>query len=269
MNDHPRSDRGHPTYPPAAAEWLVGADQKSVLVVGACSGSLTGQLVALGHDVLATDPSAEGLERLAEDLPGLRTAVASAEHLPGLDGSVDVVVREQPLRDVGTESSLTEAARVLRAGGHLAVVTASQDTKIPWVRRLAALLGHEPVADGPPDELVRSDRFGFVDTTTYRFWQDVNSDTLADLVLVQPAVASLDHAAQQRKLAEVVAFYDDYGRGMDGMQLPWVAHCAKAAVIEHPWSVPPREGAEEPAAETAPARNGEDPPDDSVLIDFR
>lgn len=260
---HPRSDHGRPAYPPAAAEWLVGADQKSVLVVSACSGGLTPQLVSLGHDVQATDTSEEGLAQLDEELPELRTTVAEPESLPALDGSVDVVLCERRLSDLDADRALTEFARVLRPGGHLSVVAATPDTRIPWVRRLAGLLGHAKADAEPPEELVRSDRFGFVDTSTYRFWQDVNSDNLDDLALAQPAVMALEPSARERKLVEVRAFYDDYGRGMDGMQLPWVAHCAKAAVIDHPWSVPRREGTEEePAAE-------QDPPDDSLLIDFR
>jgi SAM-dependent methyltransferase len=262
MNE--QGDRGRPAYPPAAVEWLVGAEQRSVLVVGACQGALTPQLVALGHDVQATDTSAEGLARLAEQLPDARTAVAAAEFLPALDGSVDVVLCERRLGDLDADKALTEFARVLRPGGHVAVVATTPDTKIPWVRRLAALLGHEPASGEPPVELVRCDRFGFVDTSTHRFWQDVNSDNLDDLALAQPAVAALDAPARERKLAEVRAFYDDYGRGMDGMQLPWVAHCAKAAVIDHPWSVPRREGADDD-----PVADEEEPPDDSLLIDFR
>ena len=50
-------DRGRPSYPTAAAEWLIGPEQKTVLEVGAGTGKLTEQLVALGHDVHATDPS--------------------------------------------------------------------------------------------------------------------------------------------------------------------------------------------------------------------
>lgn len=263
--NQPRSDHGRPAYPPAATEWLVGLDQKSVLVVGACQGALTPHLAALGHDVQATDTSAEGLSRLVEQSPGLRTTVAAPEFLPALDGSVDVVLCEQRFDDLDADSALTEFARVLRPGGHVAVVAAVPDTKIPWARRLAALLGHEPADAGPPDQLVRCDRFGFVDATTYRFWQDVNNENLDDLVLAQPRVAALEPPAREAKLAEVRAFYADYGRGRDGMQLPWVAHCAKASVIEHPWSVPRREGAE---VEPAPDQ-GDDPPDDSLLIDFR
>jgi hypothetical protein len=36
------------------------------------------------------------------------------------------------------------------------------------------------------------------------------------------------------KLAEVLAFYDDYGRGMDGMLLPYVTRCFRAVVVDRP-----------------------------------
>ena len=48
-------------------------------------------------------------------------------------------------------------------------------------------------------------------------------------------------------LEEVLAFYDDYGRGMDGMQLPYVASCFRATVVE-----PPRPAADEAASSHAP-----------------
>ena len=30
----------------------------------------------------------------------------------------------------------------------------------------------------------------------------------------------------------MLAFYDDYGRGMDGMQLPYVTRCFRAVVVD-------------------------------------
>ena len=33
-------------------------------------------------------------------------------------------------------------------------------------------------------------------------------------------------------MAELLAFYDDFGRGMDGMQLPYECRCFKAVVVE-------------------------------------
>lgn len=254
------------TYPVAAVAWLVGTDQKSVLEIGAGDGALTGQLVALGHDVHATDSSAAAVERLAELHPGVRTSAATAERLPNLDASVDVVVARN-FHTYDEEAALTEFSRVLRPGGHVAVVIETLDTKIPWVRKFARLLGDETAAPETPDSIVQSTKFGFVDADSFRHWTTVHRDGLCALALLDPRVATMDAAAKERLLDDVRALYDDYGRGPDGMQLPQIAHCFRAGVIEHPWSVPPRDGADGEADPAQPA--GEHDDDDGLLIDFR
>ena len=57
-------DRGRPSYPRDAAVWLTSAEPLTVLELGAGTGKLTEQLVALGHDVHATDPEPAMLEIL-------------------------------------------------------------------------------------------------------------------------------------------------------------------------------------------------------------
>ena len=57
-------DRGRPSYPREAAAWLAAETPLTVLELGAGTGKLTEQLVALGHDVHATEPDAEMLARL-------------------------------------------------------------------------------------------------------------------------------------------------------------------------------------------------------------
>ena len=78
--------------------------------------------------------------------------------------------------------------------------------------------------------LVLSPLFGFVEDATFALWQDINRESLVDLVLSRSNVATLEPEVRAAKVAEVLAFYDDYGRGMDGMQLPYVTHCYKAVV---------------------------------------
>lgn len=261
------------TYPEAAVTWLVGTDQKSVLEIGAADGALTAQLVAAGHDVHATDSSSEAVDRLAERFPGIRTSAATAERLPNLDASVDVVV----CRNFSTydeAAALAEFARVLRPGGQVAVVVEALDVKIPWVRKFARLIGNESLVPETPASIVHSTSFGFVDADVFRHWSTVDRDALCAVALRDPGVATLDPAAQERLLDDVRALYDDYGRGPDGMQLPQIAHCFRAGVIEHPWSVPPRAGAtpaDDPdGTDDASAPASEVPgDDDGLLIDFR
>ena len=72
-------ERARPTYPPEAAQWLVGQQAATVLELGAGTGKLTEQLVALGHGIVATDPDQAMLDRLQRKLPEVSTLVAHAE----------------------------------------------------------------------------------------------------------------------------------------------------------------------------------------------
>jgi len=268
-------DRGRPSYPTAAVGWLIGPDQKTVLEVGAGTGKLTEQLVALGHDVHATDPSSVLLGVLTDRLTGVRTSVARAEELPLLDGSVDVVVCAQAFHWFDQEAALAEFARVLRPGGHLALAWNTRDEKVPWVRKLGAIIGTQDADIQVPDSLVRSDRYGFVEESSHRFWQVVDGESLCDMALSRSNVAVLDDPAKEELLAEVRRFYADYGRGADGMQLPWITRCFKASVVEHAWSLPRREGAygaggrDTDGGEPTQPIQADEPTNESLLIDFR
>ena len=72
----------------------------------------------------------------------------------------------------------------------------------------------------------------------------------------------LDEDDRAAKLAEVLALYDDYGRGMDGMQLPYVSRCFRATVVEAAWA--PRLD-EEPSA-SATTRTTADGDDDADVL---
>src|SRR4051812_49104988 len=110
-------DHGRPTYPREAAAWLVGSEFAHLLELGAGTGKLTEQLLALRHRVLATDPLEEMLRRLRARLPAVRAVVGSAERIPMRARSVDVVVAAQAFHWFDPERALPEIARVLRPGG--------------------------------------------------------------------------------------------------------------------------------------------------------
>ena len=109
-------ERGRPTYPADAVQWMVGDQPCSVLELGAGTGKLTRVLVSLGHDVHATDPDPAMLAVLEEQVPGTRTAVAGAEEIPLGDRSVDVVIAAQAFHWFDLDRALHEIARVLRPG---------------------------------------------------------------------------------------------------------------------------------------------------------
>jgi ubiquinone/menaquinone biosynthesis C-methylase UbiE len=260
-------DRGRPSYPAEAARWLLGDHPLTVLELGAGTGKLTRVLVELGHDVHATDPDAAMLAVLEDRLPGVRAAVASAEEIPLPAGSVDAVIAAQAFHWFDLDRALPEIARVLRPEGRIGLLWNWRNEKIPWVRRLGALIGTQDQQSDPAQALIFSELFGFVEEHQFSHWQSIDRKTIQDLVLSRSNVAVLDEAGRQAKLAEVVAFYDEYGRGMDGMQLPYVTRCFRAQVLDRP-SYDEAHGADgEGGPEGGP--EGEEPDDDMLLIDFR
>ncbi len=275
-------DRARPSYPEEAAAWLTGEGRLSVLELGAGTGLLTQILVAQGHRVVATDPSPEMLGRLRERVVPYSVGVSGAEAIPAPDRSIDVVVCAQSFHWFDHERALPEIARVLRPGGHLALVWNQRDESIPWVRRLGALIDRE----GHDEDLVApvraSSLFAEVEEQNFRCWQDLRKEGLLDLVRSRSAVAILDEDARTERLARVAEMYDDLGRGPAGLQLPYVTLCYRAQVI-HPPEPPPQPEVEmtedgpatvtdaRPAAPEAPEPKQPEPPEDPghLLIDFR
>jgi ubiquinone/menaquinone biosynthesis C-methylase UbiE len=261
-------DRGRPTYPLDAARWLTGPRALSVLELGAGTGKLTERLVELGHDVHATEPDPAMLDILARRLPDVRTSQSTAEEIPAGDRTYDVVVCAQAFHWFDHDRALPEIARVLRPGGVLSMVWNQRDDRIPWVRRLGAIIGTQEQLREPALVLDQSPLFGEIESETFTSWQAVNSDSLRDLVLSRSNVAVLDPDARARKLAEVREFYDAYGRGMDGMQLPYSVRCYRAPVLDRPR--PGEFRVEERADPTAePERKSDGGDTEMLLIDFR
>lgn len=288
-------DRARPSYPAEAAESLVGragttgGDPKRVLELGAGTGKLTEHLVRLGHHVIATDPSPEMLGHLKLRAPGAETMVAVAEHLPVASRSVDVVVCAESFHHFDHDEALAEIARVLRPGGTLALVWNFRDEGIPWVRKLGRIIARHST-DGVPDHtgpLEACDYFGEVGEREYRFWQDLRKNELLDLVRTRSHVAVMPEHERADVLDQVAALYDDYGRGPDGMKLPYLTRCYTTTVVNQP---PPPvvmsrvedsaialiEGDAESETEAAepglpPAQPNASGPEDTgtVLIDFR
>jgi SAM-dependent methyltransferase len=258
MDHSPRRTSAVPTsaaaaplgYPLEAVEWTVGKGPARVLELVAGDGDLTPMLTALGNDVLTTDPSAPSVARVAARVPAARTAVARAEDIPLPASSVDVVVAGAGFRTVDPARALPEVARVLRAGGVLSLLWNSGDQKIPWVRKMFALMGvAAPPAGLNPVE--SSDLFALTDHRSFRQWQRFDRDTLVDFVASSDKASALDPQERASLLAEAAELYDYYGRGPDGLLMPWLVDCYRARV----------KGVTSQAAAATPV-------DDGLLIDF-
>ncbi|MGA8258281.1 MAG: class I SAM-dependent methyltransferase [Nocardioides sp.] len=224
-------DRGRPSYPDDAVTWLTGPEPLTVLELGAGTGKLTERLVALGHDVHASEPDLAMLEILRRNLPEVPTSATSAEEIPLGDQSVDVVVGAQCFHWFDPETALPEIARVLKPGGHLSLVWHQRDERIPWVKKLGRIIGNQDQLRDPTAPVDASGLFGEVEAETFKFWQVVDRRSIVDLARSRSNLAVMEDAERERVLADLLALYDDYGRGMDGMQLPYRTACFRTPVL--------------------------------------
>nr|WP_018601684.1 class I SAM-dependent methyltransferase [Mycobacterium sp. 155] len=136
-------ERGRPSYPPEAIDWLLPTGAHDVLDLGAGTGKLTTRLVERGLNVIAVDPIPEMLELLTNSLPDTPALLGTAEEIPLADNSVDAVLVAQAWHWFDTERAVAEVSRVLRPGGRLGLVWNTRDERMGWVKDLGQIIGHE------------------------------------------------------------------------------------------------------------------------------
>ncbi len=248
-----------PGYPDDAVEWLVGSSPGRVLELGAGTGKLTQSLVALGHDVVASDPSGAMLAELGRTVPRARRLVGSAESIALPSSSVDAVAAGQAFHWFDLDHALPEIARVLRPGGVLALAWNVGDQTVPWVKKVFSLIGVPPDSDVGKDPVADSELFAASDQRVIRHWQKLDRDALIGFCASNSIMTTKSESEQRALLDEVGDIYDSYGRGPDGMLLPWNAYCYRSRVS----------GLPEPSPSADPEPTDEDDLDDGLLVDFR
>ncbi|MGI8433524.1 MAG: class I SAM-dependent methyltransferase [Nocardioidaceae bacterium] len=246
---------GHrPGYPDEAVAWLVGEIPRRILELGADRGGLTVALSLLGHEVIATDPSAAVLAVLPAAATSVTRVQSRAEDIPLSSSSVDIVVTDQAFHWLDSDQALPEIARVLRPGGEVALVSNDGDRMVPWVRRLFELVdvpSHHELGGEPFDD---TDTFVLTGTRRFRHWQTFRREALTGFISSMSAGSTLAPPERANLLTRAEALYDSYGRGPDGLRIPWVTYCYRARVAGLTSRGTPSVAAS--------------PTDDGLLIDF-
>jgi SAM-dependent methyltransferase len=126
-------ERGRPGWPAAAVAGLLerwGA--KEVVDLAAGTGKLTRILVEHA-DVTAVEP-VDGMRAVLErEVPAARVRKGTAEAIPLPDESVDAVFVAEAFHWFDLERAPAEIARVLRPGGHLAVLWNRPGGEVAWL----------------------------------------------------------------------------------------------------------------------------------------
>lgn len=192
--------------------------------LGAGTGKLTRELVALGYDVVAVEPSREMAELLRGAVPGVVALEGSAEAIPLLDGSADAVLAAQSYHWFDELVALPEIARVLRPQGTLGLVWNWFDEQVPWLQRLSEITDAEPTPRFLLDsEIPASGLYGAVETATFRHEQRVDRVSLLELVASRSKLATSPPAEREQILAAVGHLYDELAVA-GGLVIPWVTY---------------------------------------------
>lgn len=226
-------ERGRPEYPAPALAFLARTLSlrrgRVVVDLGSGTGKLTRGLLAFGAAVVAVEPAAGMREVFARTLPGTLVVAGQAEAIPLPDGCADAVLVAQAFHWFRPRAALREIARVLRPGGHLALVWNVRDDAVPWVRRMTELVdryrGTAPRArDGRwQNVLARTRAFGPLRLRTFRHRQRASPRTIVQRVWSISVIALLA-PAEQRSVADAmraILAADPATRGRRRVSLPY------------------------------------------------
>jgi SAM-dependent methyltransferase len=225
-------ERGRPSYPPEAIDWLLPNGARDVLDLGAGTGKLTTRLVERGLDVVAVDPIAEMLEVLSNSLPDTPALLGTAEEIPLPDDSVDAVLVAQAWHWFDTEQAVKEVARVLRPGGRLGLVWNTRDERLGWVKDLGRIIGREDARDAFDDAVTLPEPFAEIDQHQVEWTNYLTPQALIDLVASRSYCITAPAAARTKTLErvrELLATHPALANST-GLALPYVTVCIRATL---------------------------------------
>lgn len=221
-------ERGRPSYPPEAIDWLLPTDARQVLDLGAGTGKLTTRLVERGLDVVAVDPIPEMLEMLRASLPHTVALLGTAEEIPLADNSVDAVLVAQAWHWFDPARAIPEVARVLRPGGRLGLVWNTRDERLGWVRELGQIIG----GDGDPVGVTLPAPFTELDRHQVEWTNYLTPQALIDLVASRSYCITSPADVRTRTLAQVRQLLATHPAlaNSNGLALPYITVCIRATL---------------------------------------
>lgn len=211
-------DRVRPGYPPEAVAWTleragVGSGDR-VLDLGAGTGLLADRIAAHDVELVAAEPNALMRARLAERLPSARVLDARAEATGLEDGAAALVTAGQAYHWFDPGPALAEIHRVLRPGGHLAVVWIVADRSDPLQRRIESfawpLLARHADHPGPlPHQpLGWEEHFSEVATAEFPFTRAMRGTDIPAYVGSFSVVANLEPDERRRALEKAAGWVE-------------------------------------------------------------
>lgn len=223
-------ERGRPSYPPEAIDWLLPSGARDVLDLGAGTGKLTTRLVQRGLSVVAVDPIPEMLEVLSTSLPDTPALLGTAEEIPLPDDSVDAVLVAQAWHWFDPQRAVKEVARVLRPGGRLGLVWNTADERLGWVKDLGRIVGHEE--DPFNDRVTLPEPFTGFERRRVEWTNYLTPQALIDLVASRSYCITSPADVRTRTLEQVRELLATHPAlaNTSGLALPYVTVCIRATL---------------------------------------
>jgi SAM-dependent methyltransferase len=228
-------DAVRPEWRPTTVAWMLGSPTTAtiyrVVDLGAGTGKGTRGIAALGHEVIAVEPSdgmrqalVASLDSMSADVARRITSLAGeAEDIPVESGSVDAVTVFQAWHWFDAEAAAAECARVLRPGGWLSMGWHHRSEDVGWSRELSDIVERsknqpdeqEAPAVGPEFEPYETELF------TYGMRQSVE-----DLVLQASTWSFVAiHPERDRILHDVRLLARRVADGDGMIQIPMTTRC--------------------------------------------
>ena len=231
-------DAVRPGWPAETVGWMLGSPTATtvcrVVDLGAGTGKGTRAIAALGHRVIAVEPSdgmrqalATSLAALPEDVAGRITSRAGgAENIPVETGSVDAVTVFQAWHWFEAEAAVAECARVLRPGGWLSMAWHHRSESVGWSRELSDIVerdenlpdDEEAPPVGPEFEPFETELF------TYGMRQSVEELVLHASTWSYVAI----HPERDRVLDDVRRLGRRVANGDGMVEIPMTTRCYRA-----------------------------------------
>ena len=215
-------ERGRPDYPAETIAWLTDRlalrPGRTVVDLAAGTGKLTRLLVPTGARVVAVEPVAAMRETLARVVPAAEVVDGTAEAMPLPDGSADAVTVAQAFHWFSTPEALADIHRVLRAGGHLALVWNRRDLNDELEVAVQSMISRH--RSGVPTHrsgqwmsvFETTELFGPLEQHQVPYHQDLDTAGLVDRVMSTSVMAALPDAERRRAIAEI----EDLASGQAG-----------------------------------------------------
>ena len=223
-------ERGRPSYPAEAIDWLIPARARRVADVGAGTGKLTRQLRERGLGVIAVEPSAGMREELRRAAPEVPVLAGTAEQIPLADGTVDVVIVAQAWHWVDPERAVPEVARVLAPGGRLALMWNRRVEDEEWVADLSTIIGSRGIPGSSRHFPEIGPQFGAVERRSVDWVHRLSRAEMTDWVASRSYVITLPDERRHRVMDQVRDLLGTHPAlaGEDEIALNMVTRCSRA-----------------------------------------